>query len=65
MCEDPPTTGVEGAIRLLLNLSTWKSMEMPLGVAPGSTPDPTLNDEPVSKRSVMPNLNGPVLEGIE
>ena len=37
-------------------------MEVPPSVAPGSTPDATLNDEMVFERYGMLNLNGQVLE---
>ena len=63
--EDPPTTGVEGSILPLPNLSAWKGMEVHPGIVLGSKPDPTLNDETTSKMSDMPNVNRPELEGIE
>ena len=55
MCEGPPTTGMEGAIWLVLpNLSGWKGMELPPGATPSSTPDRTLGFGLVSRMSGMP-----------
>ena len=61
-CEYLPTTGVEGEIWPPPNLSARKGITVPPGIAPRSTPNPTLNDRMASEMSGMPNVNGLELE---